>query len=201
MSKQTIKITPQSVKDEMDEFNVVMTPDAIPDLNVLSGDVLELLDYIESDEMSKMENEFMDEYMLANKLEEKVVEDEIKLKEINQESAEYDNKFKLLLDTKRKIIKLRKSADKKSEKFENIIHGKYNNRLPMKIISLMIEPDRYSHLKILLDMFEHLRDVKMGKKDINQAAEEFGEENRERYVYPKFNGKDNFMKMMSDPKK
>ena len=200
MSKQSFKITEESMKDEMDEYNVVMTPNAIPDLNSMSSDILELLDFIESDSIATLEDKFLDEYKMANLVEDQTTEHENNLKSINSESPEYDKTLQQILELKRKTAKLRKSADKKKEDFESIIFGKYNSRLPMKIISLMIERERYENLNELLDMFEVLKDVKAGKKDINDEAEKFGEKNRSKYVYPTFGGKDGFYSAMTKSK-
>ena len=70
----------------------------------------------------------------------------------------------------------------------------------MKIISLLVEQERYENLTELLDLFETLKDVKSGKKDINIEAEKFGEHNRSKYVYPKFGGKEKFLEEMNNPK-
>lgn len=204
MSKKSVKITENVVKKEMNEYEVVMTPNAIPDLDKMSNDILELLDFIESDKMSSCESRFLHEYTMANTLENTMFEKEKMLNNMKKTNNDYENSkeytttHQQYLELKRKITKLRKSADKKKEEFENIVYGKYNNVLPMKIISLLIEQERYDNLNELLDMFETLKDIKLGKKDINLEAEKFGEKNRSKYVYPKFGGKDNFLEKMSE---
>jgi hypothetical protein len=165
--------------DLNNEFNIQPSANAIPDLNELSLIVLELLDYIESDEMVVLEQSFLNEYIKANTLE-------------NNNDSNNTNL--------RKIANLRKSADKKKEEFEHLIFSKYNSKLPMKIISLMIEQDRYNNLNELLDMFDLLQNVKNGNYDINDACDKFGEKNREKYVYPKFGGKDKYFEQMSSYK-
>lgn len=201
MSKSSFKVTKESVQDELDEFNVVMTPSAIPDLTELSNIILELLDFIETENMVTMENKFLDEYKLANTIEDTATKNENKLQKVNQELPEYDKLLQESLESKRRVTKLRKSADKKKEEYEALVYGKFNSKLPMKIISLLVEPERYDNLNELLDMFEVLKDVKSGKKNIEEEAEKFGEKNRSKYVYPKFGSKQNFIDAMSKPTK
>ena len=200
MSKKSFKVTENTIQDEMDEFDVVMTPNAIPDLTKMSSDILELLDFIETDKMAAAEAKYLDEYIMANTLEDTVLDQENTLTKLNPESAQFDKIQQSILETKRKIAKLRKSADKRKEEFESLVYGKYNSVLPMKIISLLIEQDRYDNLNELLDMFETLKDIKSGKKDIHEEAEKFGEKNRSKFVYPKFGGKDKFIEEMTNPK-
>lgn len=177
MSKESIEIT-EDYLNSNNEYEVVMTPGAIPDLNVMSEHIINLLNYIESPDMVEMENSYLNEYDKINVLKEK----------------------EQTIDTKRKIIQLKKIANKKKEKYENLIYGKFNSVLPMKIISLLVEQERYDNLNELLDMFDILKDVKNGKKDINIEAEKFGEKNRTKFVYPKFGGKDQFFKEMNTKK-
>lgn len=199
MSKKSFKITENTVQDEMDEYEVVMTPNAIPDLSKMSNDILELLDFIESDKMVILEKKYLEEYRMANTLEDTISDQEKTLSKFNSESAQFDKIQQGLLETKRRVAKLRKSADKKREEFEALVYGKYNSVIPMKIISLLIEQERYDNLNELLDMFERLKAVKEGKKDIHEEAEKFGEINRSKYVYPKFGGKEKFLEEMSKP--
>ena len=207
MKKESFKITEQSLKDEMsqpDQYDVVMTPDAIPDLGEMSKHILDLIEFIETDKMKEIESIFLNEYKLANKIEDSITEKKELLDKLEMNSEESTELYKTTqttyLESKKNIIKLRKSADKKKEEYENIIYGKFNSFLPMKIISLLVEQERYNNLTELLDMFETLKDIKAGKKDINIEAEKFGEHNRSKYVYPKFGGKDNFIQEMSNPK-
>ena len=189
---ESVKLDHNSFGNEQEQYEVTMSPSAIPDLDVMLKDVQDLLEFIESPEMSKLENTFLDEFTLANELEDTN----------NKLDSERPDEQVTILETKRKIVKIRKAAKKKKEQFEAFVYGKFNNSIPMKIISLMIEQERYENLDELLNMFDTLKAVKSGKKDINKEAEKFGEKNKQKYVYPKFGGKDNFEKVMSqDPNK
>lgn len=78
------------------------------------------------------------------------------------------------------------------EEFERLIFTKYNSILPINIIRLMLEENRYDNLNKLLDMFNILTDVKHGKKDIFEEHEKFSEKMNAEYVYPKYGNKENF---------
>lgn len=78
--------------------------------------------------------------------------------------------------------------------FESELYGKYNSRLPMKVISLMTEADRYDHLNDLIDMFDTLNDIKSGKKDIQQEYQKFNDKLNEKYLYKPYGGKEGFEK-------
>ena len=84
------------------------------------------------------------------------------------------------------------------DKFENLAFMKFNNILPMKIISLLVEDERYKNLETLLDMLETLSHVKKGKKDLLEETKKFSEKRNEEYMYPKFGGKENFEKTMRE---
>lgn len=199
MSKESFKVTEKTMSDETNEFEVVMTPDAIPDLTKMSEIILELLNFIETDKMAILETKYLDEYQMANTIEDTIQDQELNIKKVNPGSTQYDVLQQKLLETKRKVVKLRKSADKKKEEFETLVYGKYNSVLPMKIISLLVEQERYENLNELLNMFETLKDVKAGKKDIYVEAENFGEKNRSKYVYPQFGSKEKYIDVMSKP--
>jgi hypothetical protein len=79
------------------------------------------------------------------------------------------------------------SSDEKEE-IETRLYRKYNNQIPIKIISLMFEEQRYENLDRLLDMFDKLKEVQSGKADIKTAQDKFNEKLNEDYVYPKFGG-------------
>jgi len=83
------------------------------------------------------------------------------------------------------------------EMFERIIINKYHEILPFKIIRLLLEEDRYDNLTQLLDMFEMLRNVKEGRADVYEEFQKFNEQKNEKYLYPSFGGKDEFIKKMS----
>lgn len=89
------------------------------------------------------------------------------------------------------------------EEFERLVYGKYNGieELPFRIISLVVDENRYENIEQLLDMFEILKEVKAGKKNIFEEAEKFGEAQNEKFVYKNFGGKENFIKMMEESKK
>lgn len=84
--------------------------------------------------------------------------------------------------------------------FETMIYGKFNSRLPMKVISLMVEGDRYDHLDNLLNMFETLRDVKDGKKNMQDEFQKFNENLNNKYIYDKFGGKEKFEEQFTGSK-
>lgn len=205
--KTSINITKETFdNDNENEFSVVMTPDAIPDLGIMLKDIQDMLKFIESSELCELEEKILNESLLADTIEyDMEIKNEeykkifFKMVDMGESSEEYSVVHQNEMDnTKKKIAKLRKSSANTKEKFESLIYGKYNSILPMKIISLMIEQERYNNLTELLNMFDVLNDVKVGKKDINTAAEEFGENRREKYVYPKFDGKENFIRQMSE---
>lgn len=201
--KQSYKVTEEMLQEDPNMLTLEMSPNAIPDMDLMSETIQELLELIESDDMVKRENTFLDEYTMANTLEDKANEltDSNNFTDLANVSKDKEKILEEILSLKRKVNKLRKSADKKKEEFENIVYGKFNSKLPMKVISLLIEQERYENLNELLDMFEILKDIKNGKRDINVEAERFGEKNRSKYVYPQFGGKENFIKTMSQPQK
>lgn len=188
--KESVNINNYNVENEMDNFHLQMSPSAIPDLDNMLLTIQEMLDFIESPVMKKIEESFLDDFDLANSLEDS-------LGGLDCENPSDEQK---MLETKRKITKLRKIAKKKKEEFGTRIYSKYNSILPMKIISLMIEQERDDNLNELLDLFDRLKQVKSGRLDINDAADSFGEKLRNKYVYPKFDGKENFEKMMENAK-
>jgi hypothetical protein len=86
-------------------------------------------------------------------------------------------------------------SEEKRKKTETRLSQKYNNDISSaKIISLMLADDRYENLDRLLDMFDRLEEVKKGRVEINDAQRNFGEKLNEKYVYPKFGGKEEFEK-------
>lgn len=190
--KTSIKVDPNSnVDQEMQNYNVKMSASAIPDLDDMLLTIQEMLEFIESAEMNDLENSFLDNFTLANDL-----EDSIKL--LNSEN---ENQNQKILETKRQIAKLRKIAKKKKERFETHVYTRYNSVLPMKIISLLIEQDRDDNLNDLLDMFNKLKAVKRGDTDIDHAADKFGEKLRSKYVYNHFGGKEGYEKMIKQHSK
>lgn len=92
-------------------------------------------------------------------------------------------------------------SEEEKNAVETQICQKYNNEIPIKIINLMLEEDpqtRYDNLADLMDMFDRLRGVKEGRTEIVQAQQAFNEKLNEKYVYPKFGGKEAFEKKMAE---
>ncbi|ATZ80941.1 hypothetical protein BMW23_0896 [Bodo saltans virus] len=88
------------------------------------------------------------------------------------------------------------------QEFERIIIHKYLETIPLKIINLMLEENRYSHLDTLLDMFDKLNNVKKGNINIDDAGKQIGEKMNEQYLYPKIDGgKEGFNKLLEKIKK
>ena len=74
--------------------------------------------------------------------------------------------------------------------------------VPVSIIKLLTidgtEEERVENLNRLLRLLENLGKAKSGKKELTQCASEFNDEIAERYVYPKFGGKENFEKKIEE---
>jgi hypothetical protein len=88
---------------------------------------------------------------------------------------------------------------KNRSEFEKILtHKYYEDISSIKIINLMLEPERYENLEKLLDMFERLKNVKSGKLNIQDAHKNWCEKMNEEYVYSKHGGKENFEKVMRE---
>jgi hypothetical protein len=139
---QSIKVDESMINEEtMNQFNVGLSVDAIPDITSMIKIIDNMLDFIESPRMKSLE--------ISNK-----------------------------------------------DRFETEIFTKYNDVLPMKIITLLIDKNRYANLEQLLDMLETLSQIKKGNKDLNEETQKFNEKQNETFVYPKFGGKDNFEQMM-----
>lgn len=184
-SKESISINPNNnVEEEMNKYDVRMSASAIPDLDGMLLLINEMLEFIDSPEMKDLENSFLDDFTLANNLEDKA------------STLNEDTDADKILSIKRQVAKLRKIAKKKKERFENNIYGRYNSKLPMKIISLLAETERDSNLDDLLDMFERLKAVKLGKANIETEADKFGEKLRNKYVYEHFGGKEGYEKII-----
>lgn len=122
---------------------------AIPDLDKLLKEVLEMLYYINTDEMQKLEE--TDNYSFERHLDSK----------FESLSLEYNSIFRLLLD--------------KENREKNILK--------------------------LIEVFSKLQEVKAGLIDISKADIDFKEELNEEYIYPKFGGKEQFEKTISEKNK
>ena len=102
------------------------------------------------------------------------------------------------------IPEMKKLEISNKKEFERLVYGRYNNVLPMGIINLLVEDDRYEQLETLLNMCDTLKQVKSGKKDLHEEHAKFSEKLSEQYVYPKFGGKEKFeqeLKKKSEDKK
>ena len=131
------KLTEEKIK----ELKVEMNPKAIPDLDNLLEIIYEMISFIETPKMKKLENTNIDE-------------------------------------------------------FERLLFGRYNSKVPMKIIRLMCDENRYDNLMKLIDMFDVLQDIKSGKKDMINEHNKFCESLNEKYLYSAFGGRENFEKEM-----
>jgi len=84
------------------------------------------------------------------------------------------------------------------KEFEKILAHKYMSDIPLSIINLMLEEQRYEHLERLLNMFDQLRKIKKGDVNIEDAQKNFSEQLNEEYLYKKFGSKENFEKKMTE---
>ena len=73
-------------------------------------------------------------------------------------------------------------------KFEKRIISKYIDKIPLKIINLLLEDEnRYIHLNKLLDMFDVLQNVKNGNVDVQDVYKEFTNKLNKEYIENKIN--------------
>lgn len=141
----------KSIKlDKLDDstinsFRMTMDPNAIPDMDKMYETLYDLINFVESEPMKKLEEENFEE-------------------------------------------------------FENILYGRYNSLLPMKVISLMTEGDRYDHIDNLMNMFDSLAEIKQGNRDIQDEFKKFNENLNQKYLYDPFGGKENFEKLVTAEK-
>lgn len=84
-----------------------------------------------------------------------------------------------------------------NEKFETILHEKYNSRLPNSMIKLLCSNERENNIEQIVEMLCSLSEIKQGKKDLMEETKKFSEKQSEKYIYPKFGGKNNFLDKMS----
>jgi hypothetical protein len=82
--------------------------------------------------------------------------------------------------------------------YENIFHEKYKNRLPIKIINLLV--DDVNNIEGLKTLFETLSTVKNGQSDIYEEHDKFAEKLNEKYLYPKFGGKEKLQEIVNNNK-
>jgi hypothetical protein len=60
--------------------------------------------------------------------------------------------------------------------------------------------NRKENVKLLYEMFESLNKVNNGKSDLQMEEDKFYEQKNEQYIYPKFGGKQNYNKVMTNKK-
>lgn len=88
------------------------------------------------------------------------------------------------------------------QEYETKIYQRFNQHIPIKMISLLIdENERYDNLDGIIGMFETLKDIKEGKKNMQNEYEKFSEKLNEKYLYPDFGGKENFINEMKNSAK
>uniref|UniRef100_A0A6C0ECG1 Uncharacterized protein n=1 Tax=viral metagenome TaxID=1070528 RepID=A0A6C0ECG1_9ZZZZ len=109
--------------------------------------------------------------------------------------VELTNNILSLVDflDKPEIIELEKNDERIY--FQSVIE-KFD-KVPMSIIRLMMEREnRDINLEKLINLIQTLKSVKNGKKNINNAFEQYKSQLEEEYIYPKFGGKEEFEKQM-----
>lgn len=136
---EDVKLDPNALPDISD---APMSASSIPDLDVITGHVVDMLEFMDSSDM----------------------------------------------------VKKRKENQKE---FELVVYHKYRELMPTKIIDLLIE-DRVGNLERLITMFDTLKDVKAGKKNMEKEYSRFTEDVNQQYVYSKYGGKDKFNKKMME---
>lgn len=94
---------------------------------------------------------------------------------------------------------MRELEESNFQEFETAIYGMYNSKLPMKVISLMIEGDRYDHLDRLITTFETLGKIKAGELDMQTEFQKFNDKLNDEFVYEPAGGKENFEKQFIKP--
>lgn len=94
---------------------------------------------------------------------------------------------------------MQKLEKENKKEFERVLCAKYQDKInSIKIINLMLEPERYENLEKLLDMFDNLKKVKQGKVSVQDAHKNWCEKMNQEYVYSKHGGKQNFEKKMAE---
>ena len=85
--------------------------------------------------------------------------------------------------------------------FLKLVEEKFKN-IPLSITKMLTDEssDRVKNITKLLDMFQTLNKVKKGEKNIDSEFENFKENLSEEYIYPKFGGKEEFERKMSEKK-
>lgn len=109
------------------------------------------------------------------------------------EILEYLNNAIIFIDTP--AMQLLEVDD--NDKFENILHEKYNSRLPNSMIKLLCSKERENNIGQMVEMLCSLSDIKQGKKDLMEETKKFSEKQSEKYIYSKFGGKNKFIDKMS----
>ena len=96
------------------------------------------------------------------------------------------------------IIELRNSQN---GNFLKLVEEKFKN-IPLSITKMLTDEteDRVKNITKLLEMFQTLNKVKKGESNIDSEFENFKEGLSEEYIYPKFGGKEEFERKMSEKK-
>jgi hypothetical protein len=110
-----------------------------------------------------------------------------------------DEMTKLLLDIEEMIAliedpKMKELKNTDEAQYKNEIYHRYNQCVPMKVIGLMLEDERYEHLDKLLDMFSTLNEIKAGKKNMTEEFDKFKDNLNDEYLYKPHGGKTEFEK-------
>jgi hypothetical protein len=93
---------------------------------------------------------------------------------------------------------------KNKKEFEKILTHKYYNEnikygiTSNKIINMFLAKERYDNLEIFLDMCEDLKNVKNGRKNIQDAHKNWCEKMNNKFLYSKFGGKKGFEEKMKE---
>ena len=152
---------PDKVPPQFYDPNLKPDKNAIPNIEKLTSNVLELMNDLETPEYKLLLERSYGS--LLNKLYEK-----------------YDDEIT-------------------NESGEKVPNPKY---IPYKLVNILSDPDRSTEEKHddvlnMLEMFERLEKIKKSGADINEQFELFREGLKERHVYPKFGGKNNFEKVVN----
>jgi hypothetical protein len=135
--------------------------DSIPDMEILTSNILELMDELETPEYKLLASQSFG--LLLNKLYDK-----------------YDDEIT-------------------NEHGEKIKNPKY---IPYKLINILADPDRtkkerHGDVFTTLELIRRLNKVKKGEANLQEEFEEFREGIKERNIYPKFGGKEQFEKALN----
>ena len=85
-----------------------------------------------------------------------------------------------------------KNRDKKQ--YDDTVYFKYRELISPKIINILLED--INNLNGIIEMFEKLNAIKMGKLDIETETDNFAVKIENEYIYPKYGGKEKFFEML-----